>query len=412
MEQGQLLSDDRAATRLFRLSIGICFFGGFLTSIVSLLVPRMRLLFDLNYAESLSVQLAFHSSYLLFAIPIAAIIVRVGYMRAIASGLVVMVMGCLGFVQAHAMLNFMLVLAALLLLSVGITFLQIASNAVVTIVGPSSHAAARLTLLQGFNSLGTVAGPLLCAQFLLPQSNGSFEYGGAGSVVLPFAFSALALLILAAAFAMNRNMLGPATQASPNAKPRFFSVLKGDRKLQMGTVAMFAYVGAEVTIGALLTNYLMLEKTLGASPVAAGRIVSLYWGGAMVGRFIGAFLMQRLRPAVMLTAVAVGAAALTSFGALYDGRAGAIALLAVGLCNAIIYPTVYAMALPDKPESAPIASMFLCMAVVGGAIIPYLTGVIADWQSLGTSLLLPAACYVGIALFAWSCIAAPRKVTA
>ncbi|CAN5390181.1 sugar MFS transporter [soil metagenome] len=398
-----VLSEDRAATRLYRLSIGICFFGGFLTSIVSLLVPRMKLLFELSYSGSLLVQLAFHSSYLLFAIPIAAIIVRVGYMRAIATGLFVMVLGCLGFVQAHLMLNFAIVLAALLLLSVGITFLQIASNAVVTVVGPSSRAAARLTLLQGFNSLGTVAGPLLCAQFLLPQSDGQFDMGGVGSVILPFIFSAAALLVLAAAFSVNRNMLGN-TRHNFSTSVRFLTVLKGDRKLQYGTVAMFAYVGAEVTIGTLLTNYLMLQQTIGASPVAAGRIVSVYWGGAMIGRFAGAFLMQRFRPAIMLTAVAIGATALTSFGAIVDGRAGASALLAVGMCNAIIYPTIYAMALPEKPEFVPIASMFLCMAVVGGAVIPYFTGVIADQLGLGISLLLPAACYLGIAIFARSCI--------
>ncbi|WP_293881843.1 MFS transporter [Sphingomonas sp.] len=392
------------ATRLFRLSIGICFFGGFLTSLVSLLVPRLKLLFNLDYAQSLLVQLAFHSSYLLFAIPIAAFIVRAGYMRSIATGLVVMVLGCLGFVQAHALLSFVLVLLALLLLSVGITFLQIAANAVVTVVGPASSAASRLTLLQGFNSLGTVAGPLLCAQFLLPRSDGSFAVGGAGSVVLPFMFSAVGLLILAGAFAFNRNMLSRTRTTAPSYR----NVLSGDRKLQFGIVAMFAYVGAEVTIGALLTNYLMLKQSIGAEPVAAGRMVALYWGGAMVGRFAGAFLLRRVSSATMLLSVSVGATALTCVGALFDGPLAAAALLAVGLCNAVIYPTVYAIALPEKAQAAPIASMFLCMAVVGGAIIPYLTGLLADRIGLGLSLLLPAACYFGIALFARFAVRATR----
>jgi FHS family L-fucose permease-like MFS transporter len=389
-------SDNNAATRLFRLSIGICFIGGFLTSLVSLLVPRLKLLFDLNYAQSLLVQLAFHSSYLLFAIPIAAIIVRVGYMRSISTGLIIMVLGCIGFAQAHTLLSFVLVLLALLLLSLGITFLQIAANAVVTVVGPASSAASRLTLLQGFNSLGTVAGPLLCAQFLLPEANGSFEVGGTGSVVLPFLFSAAGLLVLAGAFAFNRNMLTRTRTTSPS----YLSVLRGDRRLQWGILAMFAYVGAEVTIGALLTNYLMLKDNLGAEPVTAGRMVALYWGGAMVGRFAGAFLLRRFSPAIMLLSVTLGATALTCTGAIFAGPLASAALLAVGLCNAIIYPTIYAMALPKKSEFAPVASMFLCMAVVGGAIIPYLTGLLADRIGLGLSLLLPAACYFGIALFA------------
>jgi FHS family L-fucose permease-like MFS transporter len=403
MDLGRTPSVDKIATRLFRLSIGICFFGGFLTSLVSLLVPRLKLLFDLTYAQSLLIQLAFHSSYLLFAIPIAAIIVRVGYMRSIATGLLVMMFGCLGFVGAHALLDFALVLAALLLLSVGITFLQIAANAAVTIVGPTAHAASRLTLLQGFNSLGTVAGPLLCAQFLLPQLGGDFDMGGRGSVVLPFLFSAGVLLCLAASFAVNRNMLKQGMRCHAPSRPGYRAVLNGDRKLQLGIAAMFAYVGAEVTIGTLLTNYLMLPQTIAASPVSAGRLVSLYWGGAMVGRFVGAFLMRRFRPTTMLAMVAIGATGLGSIGAIFDGLTGAVALLAIGLCNAIIYPTIYAMALPKEPASAPIASMFMCMAVVGGAIIPYLTGVLADSFGLGISLLLPAMCYFCIALFARYC---------
>ncbi|MEG3086990.1 MFS transporter [Sphingomonas sp. PB4P5] len=401
------MTADRAGARLFRLSIGVFFFGGFLTSLISLLVPRLQLLFDLGYARALLVQLSFHASYLLFALPILAVIVRAGYMRSIATGLAVMVAGCLGLIYTQFAPNFTAVLAALLLLSGGITFLQIASNAVVTVAAPAQQAAARLTLLQGFNSLGTVLGPLLCAQFLLPDASGNFTRAGADAVVVPFIVSGAALALLSVGFALNRDMLGPVAHMRLPAS-RYLPLFLADRRLQLGTAAIFVYVGAEVTIGTLLTNYLMQPTILDAAPVTAGRMVALYWGGAMVGRFAGAWLMRRWSAAAMLVAVALGATVLTASGALGYGLPGAIALLAVGLCNAIMYPTIFALALPDDPKLTPIAATFLCVAVVGGAIIPYLTGLLADRLGLGPSLLLPAACYLGIAGFAWSCLAMRR----
>ncbi|PHR85909.1 MAG: MFS transporter, partial [Leeuwenhoekiella sp.] len=160
---------DQIANRLFRLSIGVFFIGGFLTSSVSLLVPQLKLTLHLDYRDALLVQLAFHSSYLLFALPITWIIVRNGYMRAIVAGLAVMTAACLTLTLAQTILSFAMVLGALLLLSAGQTFLQIASNTVVAIIGPSRGAARRLTLLQGFNSLGTVLGPLISAPLLLAE---------------------------------------------------------------------------------------------------------------------------------------------------------------------------------------------------------------------------------------------------
>jgi FHS family L-fucose permease-like MFS transporter len=399
---------------LFNMSIGVFFIGGFLTSMVALLVPRLRLTLGLDYAQAMLIQLAFHSSYLLFAMPVTLFILRSGYMRAIATGLAVMVAGCLGFAFAHEARSFMAVLAALLLLSVGITFLQIAANTVVTVIGPSRNAAARLTLLQGFNSLGTVLGPLLGAQFLLadvgPSIGGGLSGGGRSAVLVPFLLSAVVLVILSLAYALRRDLLTrvePAAGAAPSLK-RLRLVL-ADPRLRTGTLAMFAYVGAEVTIGTLLTNYLMQSGTLGAAPVAAGQMVSLYWGGAMVGRFAGAFALGRIAPARLLAGVAVGAAALVLVGCVAGGVIGAVALLAVGLCNAIMYPTIFALAMPAAESEAPVASMLLCMAVVGGAVVPVVTGAAADATSLGAALAIPALCYLGIAWFARSC-AVPRVV--
>ncbi|WP_034159187.1 MFS transporter [Sphingomonas sp. ERG5] len=389
----------RTGKTLFELSIGVFFLGGFLTSIVGLLVPRLTLTLGLDYTRALLVQFAFHLSYLLFAFPIAIAILRIGYMRSIVVGLSVMLAGCLVLIASAEWRSFVLVLLALLTLSTGITFLQIAANTVVTVVGPSRRAAARLTLLQGFNSLGTVLGPLIGAVFLL-GSIGIGRAGPAGDDAVPFIAGAILLGLLAIAFYRQRNLLGKAALTPAGAVLGDLSVVLRDRRLLAGAVAMFAYVGAEVAIGTLIPNFLMLPEILHSPPLAAGQLVSLYWGGAMIGRFAGALLLRRIDAGLLLAVAGIGAMVLAVIASLAGGVTGAVALIAVGLCNSIMYPTLYALALPEDEAQAPLASMLLCMAVVGGAIVPLLTGVLADRIGLALSLLLPASCYLVIAGFA------------
>ncbi|MET0310244.1 MAG: MFS transporter [Sphingomonas sp.] len=390
---------DSSAHRLFRLSIGIYFMGGFVTSLVSLLGPRLTLIDRLGYTRAALVQLAFHSSYLLFALPITALLVRLGYMRAIALGLLVMASGCLGLAGAAGLASYWVVLLALLALSAGITFLQIAGNVIVPVVERSDRAVSRLTLLQGFNSIGTVLAPLLGAGFLLEAEDA--RAGAAGWVVLalPFVGCAAVLLILALCFWRARALL--AAFAAPLRLPlaQLWRVL-GERRLMFGAAAMFAYVGAEVTIGTMLPNYLARPAILSLAPVDAGRFVSLYWGGAMIGRFAGAWALGRWRPARLLLAVALTATALIAVAMGASGGAGATALIAVGLCNAIMYPTLFSLSIPSDRSLAPYASMILCMAVVGGAVVPVLTGALADQMGLAGALGLPALCYLAIAAFA------------
>ena len=404
--------------RLFWLSIGVFFIGGFLTASVSLLVPRLKAVLALDYKNVLLIQFAFHSSYLLFALPAALAVVRIGYMRAIASGLAVMTVGALALGAAQGTRQFALVLGALLLLSSGQTVLQIASNTVVTVIGPSRRAAFRLNLLQGFNSLGTVLGPLLSAPFLLADVRPGDAISGEGPGVagsVPFIATGAVLAVLAMLYLRHRGLLAGAPAGAGEQLPRdwgrrIFAVLR-DRRLFWGIFAIFVYVGAEVTIGTLMTNVLMLPERLGVPPVTAGTLVSVYWGGAMVGRFIGAWLLTRITEARLLLYAAVVAAGLAVAAASLPGVIGAAALIAIGLCNAIMYPTIYALAMPGDAAEAPLASMWLCMAVVGGAIVPMLTGTAADAIGLLPALLLPALCYVGIALFAAMCLR-PGKVSA
>ena len=385
---------DIAAATLFRMSIGVCFMGGFVTSAVSLLAPRLKLMLDLSYAQALLVQLAFHASYLLFAVPVTGIILGIGYMRAITVGLAIMAVGCVGLVAVQDALGFAGMLGALLLLSAGITFLQIAANTCVTLVGPTDAAASRLTLLQGFNSLGTVLGPVLSAPLLLS--------GSRSGMAAPFLGSAAVLAVLSATFLARRDIL-PRIRPAMAAGPVGVRAVLAQPRLRFGAAAIFAYVGAEVTIGTLLTNYLMLPDVLAATPAAAGSAVGLYWTGAMVGRFAGGLVLRRGAAAPLLGAAAAVAAVLSLSATALPGVAGAAALLTIGLFNSIMYPTIYALALPRQDGEAPIGSMLLCMAVVGGAVVPVAAGLLADALGLAAAFMLPALCYVVIACFARSC---------
>jgi MFS transporter, FHS family, L-fucose permease len=373
--------------------------GGFVTSLVSLLVPRLTLIDRLDYTRGALVQLAFHSSYLLFALPITAALVRLGYMRAIALGLLVMAGACVGLAGSAWTGDYAVVLLALLSLSTGITFLQIAANVIQPVVAQAGRGAARLTLLQGFNSVGTVLAPLIGASFLLGDPQVRSGAGGWLTLALPFVASAAVLLVLAAAFWRARGLLA-GTAAPRRLAPAALARALGEPRLIFGAVAMFAYVGAEVTIGSLLANYLARPLILGLDPVSAGQLVSLYWGGAMIGRFAGAYGLARWRPARVLLAVAAGAAVLVGVSTQALGLVGAAALIAVGLCNAVMYPTLFALSLPADRSAAPYASMVLCMAVVGGAVVPVLTGALADQAGLASALVLPMLCYLVIGAFA------------
>lgn len=392
---------EQRATSLFRLCIGVYFIGGFLNTLVGLLVPRLRMIEGLDHTRSMLVQFAFHSSYLVFALPITALVVRTGYMRSIATGLIVMAVGCALLAASLVSLSYAAVLLALLALAGGVTFLQIAGNIVVPVVEPVRRAVSRMTLLQGFNSLGTVLASLGGATLLLDAGRTpAIDDAGHVRIVLPFLIVALVTSALAAAFVRRRDLLSalPAPIRVPLSGIR--AVLSSPRLLAGGG-AMFAYVGAEVTIGTLLVEYLAMPDVLNVTPVVGGQLVSLYWAGALVGRLIGARFLTRFGAPAMLLVCAVCAVVLVATAITQHGPVAAAALLAVGLCNAIMYPTIFALSLPDDRATAPYASMLLCMVVVGGAIIPVLTGVIADAAGLTRSFMLPGACYIVIAVFAY-----------
>ncbi len=387
-------------------------FGG-ITSLNDVLIPKLKHLFTLSYFEVMLIQSAFFAAYFLVSLPAAALVRRIGYMRSAAVGLLTMTAGCLLFVPAWLSGMFIAFLAALFVLAAGITIVQVVANPLISMLGAPALASSRLTFAQAFNSLGTTIFPYLGAILILgslasvdpAQLSGAalaaFRSAETQVIVRTYLGIAAALLVVAGAVWLNRHKL---VEAPPATTPilRAFELLRQPR-FAAGTLAIFVYVGAEVSIGSVLANFLMQADTLALGARAAGELIALYWGGAMIGRFVGTVLLARLPPPRVLLGVALGAVALLLIAA---GGAGAVsgwALIAVGLCNSIMFPTIFSLASQDLGDRAAEGSGIICMAIVGGAIVPLVTGLAADAAGLRAALLVPLACYLAIGGFAVLC---------
>src|ERR1700691_4013869 len=332
------------------------FMWGFLTSLNDILIPHLKSIFQLNYAQVMLVQFAFFTTYALLGIPSGKVVEWIGYKKTMVAGLLTMGVGSLLFVPAAKVPSYPLFLAALIVLAAGITALQVAANPYVTVLGPAKTASSRLNLTQAFNSFGTFLGPLLGGFFILsaaPKSGDelrqmsaealqAYRLHEASSVKLPYLGLCLALLALGVVIAMANLPPIPEAQRSGASSAAAGSVWR-HRHLVLGAVAIFAYVGAEVAIGSFLVNYLG-QPNIGDLPAKiAARYVSLYWGGAMIGRFIGAGVLRRVRTGTVLAAAAIGACALVLTSMATTGHAAMWAILLVGLCNSIMFPSIFAL---------------------------------------------------------------------
>ena len=394
---------------LVALVVTLFFIWGFATVLVDTLVPKLKASFSLSYAEVMLTQFSFFIAYLVVSLPAGALIARIGYIHGAIVGLVLMAVGCLLFAPAASLGIFGGFLLALFVMAAGITILQVAANPLIAILGSRETSHSRLTLAQAFNSLGTFVGPYVGGIFILasntpPPSNATqavldaYRKVEAQAVQTPFLGIALVLIVVAVSFWILRR----AAASFPDKPERLQAALSPLKKprLALGALSIFLYVGAEVSIGSLLISYLMQSSVIGVTAAVGAFMLMAYWGGAMVGRFAGWFVMRFfLRAGTMLTICALGAAALASISALTLGTIAATTLLAVGLCNSIMFPTIFALAIENLGDETPQGSGILCLAIVGGAVVPVITGLTADAFGLATSLFVPALCYLWIAVY-------------
>lgn len=406
-------SSGKSIAWLVPFVIMLFFAWGFATVLIDALVPKLKGLFQLSYLEASLTQSCFFAAYFLVSLPAAALLSRIGYLKAVVVGLLVMAAGCLAFAPAAQLGIYALFLVALFIMASGITLLQVAANPLMAVLGPPNTSHSRLTFAQFFNSLATFVGPMVGAAVILKGSAplpdpatiseaelSAARVAGSQAVQGPFLAIAGGLILLAAIFWLVRRSANiPQAERSPGLGETLG--LMARPRLAFAVLSIFLYVGAEVSIGTFMTNYLAQPQILNLPQDQAHSWVSYYWGGAMVGRFIGGFLLGRLSPGKILSFCALAAATLAVVSAFTTGHVAAYAIIAVGLFNSIMFPTIFTLGIEGMEEKTPQASGLICMAIVGGAVIPPLTGWVADQYGLALSLAVPALCYVFIAMYGW-----------
>jgi FHS family L-fucose permease-like MFS transporter len=412
--QGAVTASDVPAscTRPLAVVTSLFFMWGFLTCLNDILVPHLKSIFDLGYAEVMLVQFAFFSAYFLFSVPWSRVVNAVGYQRTMVIGLVLMALGALLFVPAASLVSFPVFLGALIVLATGITGLQVSANPYVVVLGKPETASSRLDLTQAFNSLGTTVAPKLGGLFILaaaplaadelaklaPAALHAYRVEQAASVKIPYLVISIALVVLAVIIA--RSKLPRIETAAQTSTKAVGDSLWKHRNLLLGALGIFTYVGAEVSVGSFLVNYLGQSEIGGFSPKTAAGYVSFFWGGAMVGRFLGAPLLRRFRAGHLLAICAVLAAALVGISMLTEGQVAVWSILAVGLFNSIMFPTIFSLGVAELGPLTSSGSGILNMAVVGGALLPLLQGAIADRIGIHSAFFVPVLCYLYILYFA------------
>ena len=407
--QIEIDTDDADLPDLRWFVFALFFIFGGITSLNDVIIPKLKDLFTLGYGQALLVQSAFFAAYFLFSLPAAAIVRRAGYMRAATLGLATMTAGCLLFVPASASGTFAIFLFALFVLAAGITVVQVVANPLISLLGPASTAHSRLTFAQAFNSLGTTIFPYVGSILILGSLStvdptaltgvalDAYRTAETQTVVRTYLGLAFALSAVAGVVWLRRHRLQETHDRGSNIFSAF-TLLKQPR-FAFGTSCIFLYVGAEVSIGSLIVNYLEQTDVLAADPVTAGTYVPFYWGGALLGRFLGSAALRFAVPGKLLAWAATAAVLLILLSANTTGMTAGYALLAIGLANSIMFPTIFSLASEGLGRRAAEGSGVIATAIVGGAVIPPLTGHLADLAGLRYSLTSPALCYVAIAAF-------------
>ncbi len=390
------------------------FMWGFLTCLNDILVPHLKPIFDLNYTRVMLIQFAFFGAYFLFSIPSAWIIDWIGYQRSMVAGLLTMGAGAFLFVPAASVPSYPLFLFALIVLAAGITCLQVAANPYVTVLGKPATASSRLNLTQAFNSLGTFLAPFFGSLFILsaapktiediralaPDALQAYRLHEAATVKTPYVGLGIALVVLAVAIGSFK--LPKIEHAQHKVGEKVNDSIWRHPNLIFGAISIFVYVGAEVSIGSFLVNYFSQPDIGAMTEKAAASFVAFYWGGAMVGRFIGSGLLQRMSTGRLLAICSVCAAALVAISMLSTGHTAMYSIILVGLFNSIMFPSIFTLGVAELGPLTGDGSGMMIMAIVGGALIPVAQGAIADRIGIHHAFFLPVICYLYILFFALS----------
>ncbi len=381
-------------------------FGG-ITSLNDVIIPKLKELFTLNYTQAMLIQFCFFTAYLVIGIPGAKLVKKIGYMRGAVAGLVIMMIGCLLFIPASQTATYGLFLLALFVLASGVVIVQVVANPLISMLGASRTAHSRLTFAQAFNSLGTTVFPIVGSILILgglatvsaDQLSGpaldAYRTAESRAIWQGYLGLAVALAIVAAAVWLFRNRL-KGERHEPSSGLAGLDLLSRTR-FGFGALCIFLYVGAEVSIGSLIVSYLRQPGVLGLEQQAAGKLIGLYWGGAMLGRFVGSAILRVASPGKVLAAVAAGAIALILISTNTTGAVSGYSLLGVGLMNSIMFPTIFTLASEGLGRRAADGSGIINVAIFGGAVVPLATGALADATgSLAVAMTLPALCYAVI----------------
>lgn len=379
---------------LFSLTT-LFFMMGFITCLNDILVPYLKQVFSLDYTQASLVQFCFFGAYGLASIPASRIIEKMGYQKGMVAGFVLAAVGCVLFFPAVSMNTYALFLAALFVLAVGVVMLQVAANPYVSVLGPKESASSRLTMVQAFNSFGTFLAPVFGAYFILSKLDLATNGAGPEGVKYPYLFIAGVLVVIAIALSMMKfPQIGTETSLSEGT----WSETLKDKGLVLGMIGIFTYVGAEVAIGTFLVNYIIERSPM--TETEAANLVALYWGGAMVGRFLGIWTLNQFKPGKVLAVHALLSIALILISINSFGLTAIYSMVLVGVCNSIMFPTIFTLAIKGLNENlVHKGSGLLATAIIGGAFVPVLTGKIADGYGLRMGLLLPVVCYAYIAFF-------------
>jgi FHS family L-fucose permease-like MFS transporter len=445
-DSSPMKTDARAMT----VTTALFFMVGFLTCLNDIVEPHLKSIFDLSYRQSQFIPFYFFASYFVFSYPSGLIVDKVGYKKSMVFGLLVMACGAAGFLPAAHLAVFPVFLMALVVLAAGMTLVQVAMNPYVAIIGPPATASSRLNLSQAFNSLGTFIAPwvggaliLRGAAAALPQAQihsmteaarQAYRIGQASTVNVPYITFTIALVVLAMALAaikLKTTTTG-VSEHTQDFRPGAFAeaLLKPDSIwrhpwLLFAAGGIFVYVGAEVTIGTLLVLYMGLPQIAGLREAVAANFLMCYWGGAMVGRFIGSAVLQKVKTGIVLCAAAICAFILVVVSLKTTYVTGVSiwhifghnlimpksvpmwSMLAVGLCNSIMFPSIFTQGIQDLGPLTSKGSSLLIAAILGGSLIPLAQGALADKIGLHPSFIIPAICYIYIAAFGFACIRRP-----